>query len=83
MRWLKVAPAMKEWAGNISAKTAYRAIRSGALSAARVGAGRNYLLCEEFIDTWLRGRLTHGRPSSRERQEGSPTRATPPRAMGD
>lgn len=39
MRWLKVADAAQEWAGNISPKTIYTAIRAGQWKAARIGAG--------------------------------------------
>ena len=55
MRWLKVAEAAKEWAGGISAKTMYAAIRARKLKAARIGAGRNVLVCEAFVDEWLTG----------------------------
>jgi excisionase family DNA binding protein len=55
MRWLKVAEAAKEWAGGVSAKTMYAAIRARKLKAARIGAGRNVLVCEAFVDEWLTG----------------------------
>lgn len=54
MVWRKVSDAAREWAGGVSEKTLYRAIRSGKLKAARIGAGRNVLLCEEFITEWLK-----------------------------
>ena len=53
MRWLKVPVAAKEWAGGVSAKTMYAAIRTGRLKAARIGHGRNVLVCEAFVDSWL------------------------------
>ena len=53
MRWLKVSAAATEWAGGTSAKTLYAAIKAGKLRAARIGAGRNLLLCEQFVDEWL------------------------------
>jgi excisionase family DNA binding protein len=53
MEWRKVKPAAVAWAGGISDKAIYAAIRSGKLRAARYGAGRNYLLCKEWIDDWL------------------------------
>jgi hypothetical protein len=34
VRWLKVPEAAKEWAGDVSAKTMYAAIRDGKLMAA-------------------------------------------------
>jgi hypothetical protein len=55
MRWLKVPQAAQEWAGGLSPKTLYGAIRAGKLKAARIGAGRNVLVCELFVDEWLRG----------------------------
>jgi hypothetical protein len=55
MQWKKVPDAAKEWAGGISAKTMYAAIRSGKCKAARIGAGRNLLVCEVFVDEWLSG----------------------------
>lgn len=54
MRWLKVKEAAVEWAGGVSPKTLYRAIADNKLKAARIGAGRNVLLCEEFVDEYLR-----------------------------
>lgn len=53
MRWLKVPEAAKEWAGGVSPKTMYGAIRDGKLTAARIGAGRNLLVCEQHVDEWL------------------------------
>jgi UDP-N-acetylenolpyruvoylglucosamine reductase len=50
---LKVEAAAQEWAGGLSAKTIYKAIRDGKLKAARIGAGRNLLVCEQFITDWL------------------------------
>ena len=52
MVWMKVTQAA-EYAGNVSVKVIYRAIREGHLKAARIGNGRNVLLCELFIDEWL------------------------------
>lgn len=53
MRWLKVPAASKEWAGGVNPKTLYAAIRAGRLKAARIGAGRNVLVCETYVDDWL------------------------------
>ena len=53
MLWKKVPAAADEWAGGLSLKTLYAAIRTGRLKAARIGAGRNVLVCEAFIDEWL------------------------------
>ena len=67
MRWLKVEAAAQEWAGGLSPKTVYRAIRAGQLKAARVGAGRNVLLCEEFVEEWLRGVSVQARREPKRR----------------
>jgi excisionase family DNA binding protein len=61
VRWLKVPEAAKEWAGGVSPKTLYAAIRSGRLKAARIGAGRNVLLCEAFVDEWLQTSIRNER----------------------
>ena len=53
MRWKKVPEAATEWAGNVSPKTMYGAIRAGKLKAARIGSGRNVLICEQYVDAWL------------------------------
>ena len=55
MDWKKVPAAATTWAGGVSPKLLYSAIKAGQLKAARIGAGRNLLLCEEFVDSWLRG----------------------------
>lgn len=57
MRWLKVPAAAKEWAGGVNPKTLYTAIRAGHLKAARIGAGRNVLLCEAYVDDWLKNSI--------------------------
>jgi excisionase family DNA binding protein len=54
MVWKKIPDAASSWAGNISPKTMYDAIRKKRLKAARIGAGRNLLVCEEFVDEWLK-----------------------------
>jgi hypothetical protein len=53
MEWKKVPAAVKTWAGDISPKTMYAAIKSGKCKAARIGAGRNVLVCEQFVTEWL------------------------------
>jgi hypothetical protein len=64
--WLKVPKAAKENAGGVSPKVLYAAIRQGKLKAARIGSGRNILVCEAFIDEWLM------------RSAGEPVEETPP-----
>ena len=53
MIWLKAPAAAREWAGGISAKQLYAAVRSGQLKAARIGAGRNLLFREDWVTDWL------------------------------
>jgi hypothetical protein len=51
--WKKVPAAAREWCGDISPKLVYAAVKTGKLKAARIGAGRNLLLCEQWCDEWL------------------------------
>ena len=53
MKWLKARAAATEWAGGVSPKLLYRAVRAGSLKAARIGAGRHLLFCEEWVNEWL------------------------------
>jgi excisionase family DNA binding protein len=41
------------YAGGVSRKTVYAAIRAGRLDAGRIGAGRNLVVSEIAIDRWL------------------------------
>jgi len=52
MRWMKIDDACR-YAGGLSRKTLYAAVRAGRLRAAHVGAGRNLLFCAAWIDAWL------------------------------
>jgi excisionase family DNA binding protein len=52
MRWMKIAPAC-EYMGGISAKTLYAAVRKGECKAARIGAGRNLLFADAWLDAFL------------------------------
>ena len=52
MRWMKIDEACK-YAGGVSRKTVYAAIRAGRLQAARIGAGRNLVVSDVAIDRWL------------------------------
>lgn len=65
MRWLKVPEAAREWAGGVNAKTLYAAIRTGKLQAARIGAGRNLLVCESYVDEWLTASATRDQPQGK------------------
>ena len=58
MRWRKIPEAARECAGGVNAKVLYQAIRAGKLKAARIGAGRNVLTCDEWIDEWLQNAAT-------------------------
>jgi predicted DNA-binding transcriptional regulator AlpA len=51
-KWIKMTAACA-YAGGVSRKAMYRAIASGKLRAARIGAGRNMVFCEQWIDDWL------------------------------
>jgi excisionase family DNA binding protein len=51
--WKKADEAARDWAGGVSAKVLYAAVKSGKLRAARIGAGRNLLFSEQWIDEWL------------------------------
>jgi excisionase family DNA binding protein len=52
VRWMKAEEACR-YAGGISKKTLYGAIRAGHLQAGRIGAGRNVLVSDIAIDRWL------------------------------
>ena len=54
MTWMK-APAAAVYAGGISTKVLYAAVRNGDLRAARIGAGRNLLFRAIWLDEWLEG----------------------------
>jgi len=49
MTWMKAGLACA-YLGGISAKTLYSAVKKGDLKAARIGAGRNLLFCEMWLD---------------------------------
>jgi hypothetical protein len=52
MAWMKVDGARK-YAGGVGRKVLYKAVASGKLRAARIGAGRSLLFCDGWIDEWL------------------------------
>lgn len=52
MAWMKVDAARK-YAGGLGRKVLYRAVASGHLKAARIGAGRSLLFSDSWIDDWL------------------------------
>jgi len=53
MVWKKISDAARDWAGDVHPKILYYAIRQNRLQVARIGAGRNMLTCEKWIDEWL------------------------------
>lgn len=53
MIWKKAPDAARDWCGGISPKLLYVAVKRGDLKAARIGAGRNLLLCEAHCTEWL------------------------------
>jgi hypothetical protein len=53
VEWKKAPDAARDWAGGISPKALYAAVKAGKLKAARIGAGRNLLFCEQWCDEWL------------------------------
>ena len=55
--WFKVNSRPRKYQA-IGAGTMRSAVRSGELKVARIGAGRNYVLCDEYVDQWLRRRST-------------------------
>jgi hypothetical protein len=58
VEWAKADAAAEKWAGGVSPKLLWAEVRAGRLRAARIGAGRNLLFCEAWIDEWLTGRDT-------------------------
>ena len=52
MRWMKIDEAC-HYAGGVSRKTLYAAIRERRLQAGRIGAGRNLVVSDVAIDRWL------------------------------
>ena len=52
MRWMKIGAAC-EYTGGLERKTLYGAVKAGKLRAAKIGAGRNLLFADLWIDQWL------------------------------
>jgi hypothetical protein len=52
VRWLKCRDAAV-YAGGVGEKTLYSAARAGKLRVARIGAGRNWITNEAWVDAWL------------------------------
>jgi hypothetical protein len=51
--WKKADAAAQDWCGGIHPKRLYEAVKAKELKAARIGAGRNLLFCEQWCDAWL------------------------------
>ena len=64
MRWMKIDEACR-YAGGVSRKTLYAAIREGRLEAGRIGAGRNLVVSDVAVDRWLE----HSRGASKPPDE--------------
>ena len=71
MRWLKAREAAA-YAGNISPKVLYRAVRDGRLKAARIGVGRNLVFAVEWVDEWLTQSVETGSRSDDEKARRMP-----------
>ncbi len=61
MRWMKIRDACA-YLGGISADTLYAATARGECRVARIGAGRNLLWCEEWLDQYAVRLAEHGQP---------------------
>jgi hypothetical protein len=72
MVWKKAEEAAIDWCGGVSAKVLYAAVKSGKLKAARYGAGRNLLFCEEWCDGWLLSTAQPTRVESRDSTASTP-----------
>lgn len=70
--------AAAAYAGGVNPKTLYAAVQRGDLKAARIGAGRNVLFCEAWIDEWLGATASAGRgPAPQKSHEAGPLAAVP------
>jgi excisionase family DNA binding protein len=71
VRWMKIDEACR-YAGGVSRKTLYGAIREGHLHAGRIGAGRNLVVSDVAIDRWLEdSRSASHRADEQARDGGS------------
>ena len=68
--WMKATQAA-EYAGGVSVKVLYAAVRNGHLKAARIGAGRNLLFSATWVDAWLQGLAEQGTGQARPRPTGT------------
>jgi excisionase family DNA binding protein len=58
------------YAGGVSRKTIYAAIRGGRLEAGRIGAGRNVVVSDAAIDRWLERSRGVCNPADEHAQRG-------------
>jgi len=71
MAWMKVEAA-RQYAGGIGRRILYKAVASGQLKAARIGAGRSLLFCDSWIDEWLCASAGHERGAHPALGQGEP-----------
>lgn len=69
MRWMKVREACA-YLGGISADTLYDATKRGECRVARIGAGRNMLWCEEWLDAYARSKTALAGPQLHAHRDG-------------
>ena len=62
LKWRKVPDHVKRLGGVVSQYQLRSAVATGKLPAARIGAGRNYLLSDQHVDEWLRSLITPAPP---------------------
>ena len=70
MIWKKARDAARDWCGGVHPKLLYAGVQSGSLRAARIGAGRNLLFCEQWCDEWLQSSAAGQRNAPAENTEG-------------
>jgi hypothetical protein len=58
VRWMKIKPDEACAYSRCGEKLLYREIRNGNLRAAHVGAGRNLITCDLWLDEYLESRAT-------------------------
>ncbi len=72
MGWMKVDAARK-YAGGVGRKILYKAVASGQLRAARIGAGRSLLFSTTWIDEWLTTSAAARKEEDGASWQGNPT----------
>jgi hypothetical protein len=70
MHWMKIDPA-RAYAGNLSRKVLYDAAEAGDLKVARIGAGRNMLFSDVWLDEWLTAANAKTRKGTEDAENGA------------